>query len=76
MSEYHPHKNKLLKHPFNSYIRLHISSSIAQAAYGDTEGNTGSKGMATLDMMVNIASTCLVAYPGEGALHKQVKWAT
>jgi hypothetical protein len=30
--------------------------------------------MATLDLMVQMASTCLVAYPGEGALHKQVGW--
>lgn len=57
-----------------------------QVVYGDVEAGDGvggtdpaayppggsSKALATLDMLVQIASTCLVAYPGEGMLHKQV----
>ncbi|KAF5830248.1 hypothetical protein DUNSADRAFT_14821 [Dunaliella salina] len=57
-----------------------------QVVYGDVEASqsvggtdptayppgASSKALATLDMLVQIASTCLVAYPGEGMLHKQV----
>jgi len=33
------------------------------------------KALAVLDVLVQIANTCLVAYPGEGMLHKQVSRA-
>ena len=54
-------------------LQLLYGDGEATVAEGLADSAAGNKGLAVLDMVVQVASTCLTAFPGELTLHKQVR---